>query len=146
MQERSDVGIFVASVVVYSVLLAAGLWWLPSLGGFSPSDSLVTIPVVSVILSARAIDWRRRLAYAGVILGTFLAINFVFAYSGLLTEVGKALGDDLLASTIGVAYIALSFAFPIGCLLLFVGRDPSILWAKPSVRTRKRPAKARRRR
>lgn len=120
------------------MVLAALAWWMPSLRSFNPSDSLVVIPVVSVILSARAAPWRRRLTYAGAILGTFVAINFVFAYSGLMAEVGQHIGADLFASTVGVIYMVFSFAVPLGALLMFVGRDPSMLWAKPAALKRRK--------
>jgi hypothetical protein len=129
MRRLSDVLIFFGSVIVYSVLLAALIWMLPK-GRFNPSNSFIVLPAVSVMLSARGVAWRRRLAYAAATLGTFLVVDFLFASSGLAASVWPVFGVELGASAIGVVYMAFSMAFPLAALFVFVGSDPSVLWVK----------------
>lgn len=132
MRRPPDVSVFVGSVIAYSVLLSAVVWSLPGLRGvFYPHNSLIVIPVVSVILSARGVPWRRRLSYAGAILGTFLVIDYLFTSSGLAAYAWQFLGVGLVATALGVFYMVFAQAFPLGVLLLFAGRDPSILWVRP---------------
>jgi hypothetical protein len=129
MRRLPDVLIFFGSVIVYSVLLAALIWMLPK-GRFNPSNSFIVLPAVSVMLSARGVAWRRRLAYAAATLGTFLVVDFLFASSGLAASVWPVFGVELGASAIGVVYMAFSMAFPLAALFVFVGSDPSVLWVK----------------
>jgi hypothetical protein len=129
MRRLPDILIFVGSVIVYSVLLAALIWMLPK-GRFNPSNSFIVLPAVSVMLSARGIAWRRRLGYAAATLGTFLVVDFLFASSGLAASVWPVFGVELGASVTGVVYMAFSMAFPLAALFVFVGSDPSVLWVK----------------
>ena len=58
MRRLPDVPVFVAKVIAYSVALTALVWMVPGLKGvFYPRNSLIVVPVVSVILSARAVPW-----------------------------------------------------------------------------------------
>jgi hypothetical protein len=145
MRRRSEVLIFIASAIAYSVLLSALIWMLPK-GRFNPSNSFIVVPAVSVMLSARAVPWRRRLGYASATLGTFLVVDFIFASSGLAARVWPALGVELGASAMAVVYMAFSMGFPLGALLFFVGRDPSILWSGPASDKPVTPAKTHRQR
>jgi len=130
MRKLPEILIFLGSVFVYSVLLAALIWMLPK-GRFNPSNSFIVLPAVSVMLSARGVAWRRRLAYAGATLGTFLVVDFLFASSGLAASVWPVFGVELAASALGVVYMVFSMGLPLGALLFFVGREPAILWIGP---------------
>ena len=129
MRRLPSVLIFIVSVLAYSILLSALIWMLPK-GRFNPSNSFIVLPAVSVMLSARGVAWRRRLAYAAATLGTFLVVDFLFASSGLAASVWPVFGVELGASALGVVYMAFSMAFPLAALFVFVGRDPSVLWSK----------------
>ncbi len=63
MHPKRDVAIFVGWVFAYSLLLSAVVTWLPRVGGYAPTDSLIVIAVVSVMLGARGVSWRRKLGY-----------------------------------------------------------------------------------
>jgi hypothetical protein len=132
MRRLPDVPVFIGKVVAYSVALTALVWMVPSLRGvFYPRNSLIVVPVVSVILSARAVSWQRKLVFVGVILGTFVAIDFVFTATGLAAFAWASLATGFAATALGVAYMVFAQAFPLVMLLVFVGDDASILWARP---------------
>jgi hypothetical protein len=131
MQPRRDVAIFAGSVLAYSVLFSAIVWTLPRTHGFNPHDALITIPVVSVILSARGASWRRRLTYAGLDVVIFVLADYAFLASGLMAYSFAGLRTfQLVPSIMAVAYMFFAQVLPFFVLLLFIGRDPSILWVK----------------
>ena len=130
MRSRHDVAFFACRVAAFSVLLAAVAWSLPGLQGLDPRHSLTVIPAASVILGARGASWRRKAAFAGAMLGIFVGLDAAFVMSGAMDYVLEASGSGLAASTLGVAYGVLSLALPLAFLLVFVRRDPSILWVK----------------
>jgi len=132
MRRLPDVPVFVCLVVAYSLALTAMVWFVPGLRGvFYPRNSLIVVPVVSVILSARAVSWRRRLIFDGVILGTFVIIDLVFTSTGLAAFAWASLATGFAATALGVAYMVFAQAFPLVVLLVFVRDEPSILWRRP---------------
>jgi hypothetical protein len=131
MQQKRDVVIFMASVLLFSLLLSAVAWMLPKIN-YNPSDTLIVIAVASVILSARGASWRRRLLYSGLVLGVFVLVDFVFLSSGLMRYAFVGLEAlDPVPSVLAVAYMFFAQGFPFVVLLLFAGRNPSMLWTKP---------------
>lgn len=128
---RRDVAIFVGSALAYSVLLALLAWSLPRLLSYKPSDSLIVIAAASIILAARGAPYRRKLAHAGVLLGGFVVLDFALTASGFIAWVARGYVVDPVPTVIGVVYEVFSYGFPLVVLVLFVGRDVSVLWAKP---------------
>jgi hypothetical protein len=140
-------GVFLGLTLVYSVALSAVLWSLPRVS-YNPSDALIVIPATSAILAARGATWRRRLVFAGIAMGGFLLADYVFLRSGLMHSSFEGLSQgDPWGSVVAVAYLAFAQGLPFVVMLLFVGRDPSVLWAKreaasakSAMTTHKKPA------
>lgn len=137
MRKPPDVAIFVGSVILWSVALAMATYFVPGLPSYGRTDSLIVIPVASVILSARGATWSRRLRYAGLVLAVFLTFDYLFVSLGAASYLLGAGGFGPAAWALGVVYVAMSLAFPAGTLLVFVGRDPSMLWTEPATKTPK---------
>lgn len=117
MQRARDIGLFAGIALAYS--LAVGALVQPTFGG----NSLVAVAVASVMLSARGVRWGRRLGYAAFVLGTFLAFEW------LTRSLQSAYGSsELVFELLGMIAIVFMMAFPVAVLLVFVGRDPSVLW------------------
>lgn len=143
MREHRDVALFAGSVLLYAILLSAIAWGLPRTH-YNPSDALIAIPVASVILSARGASWRRRLLYAGLVIGIFVIVDSAFLVSGLMHSAFEGLARlEPVVSVTAVAYMFFVQGFPLLILVLFVGRDPSVLWTKPSG-TQQRAGRAKR--
>jgi len=130
MQRPRDLTIFVVSVLIYSLVLSAGLAVLPNLPGYSKTSPFIAIAIASVMLGARGVSWRRRLAYAGVVLGVFISFNLAFTAVGAWRYLKDAPISSPLVWVLGIGYVVMGLAFPLAALLLFVGRDPSVLWVK----------------
>ena len=134
MPSRRDLLVFLISVLFYSVVLSAIAWTLPKIN-WNPADALIVIPSAAVILSARGATWRRRLLCAGLVLGVFLLADFVFLASGLMHYAFAGLSElDVVPSVLAVVYMFFAQAFPFVVLLLFVGRNPAMLWTRPDAR------------
>ena len=131
MHQKRDLTLFLGSVLLWSVALSAIAWSMPRTRGFNPHDALIVIPVAAVILSARGASWRRRLLYAGLVLGVFVAVDIAFLSSGLMgyAFAGLSTGDPK-ASVMAVTYLFFAQGFPFVVLLIFAGRNPSVLWKK----------------
>ncbi len=131
MRSRHDTMAFVASVALVSVALSAVVWALPRTL-YNPADLLIVIPVVSIILSARGASWRRKLLYGGLAVGVFLLVDFVFLTTGAMHFAFSGLSRmRLLPALLAIAYMCFAQGFPFVVLLLFVGRNPSMLWTSP---------------
>jgi hypothetical protein len=142
MRPTRDVSIFVGSAIAYSIGLSLLAWSLPRLFGYKPSDSLIVISVASAILAARGAPYRRKLLYAGVVLGGFVLVDFALTASGFLGWVAGGYGVGVVRTAIGVLYDVFAYGFPLVVLVVFVGRDVSVLWVKPLKKGR--PSKPRR--
>jgi hypothetical protein len=148
MRKPPDVAIFLSLVLLWSLVLSVLASRMPGIPNFSRTNSLIAIPVASVILSARGARWWDKLKYACVVLGVFVAFDYAFVTSGAGAIIvrGEGLTPGVLA--LGVLYVAMGLAFPVGVLIVFAGRDPSKLWEKqqlPPVRRKKTPRIRRRR-
>lgn len=124
MRHGRDVTIFVGSVLAYSLLLSA----------VTPdrlANSLFAVTVTSVIFAARGCSWKRKLVYAGAAFGGVVLFDRAFFLLGLDARL-YAFGAELAATTFGLLYLVFTVAYPLAVLLLFVGRDPSVLWVKPA--------------
>ena len=128
MSAKRDIAVFVVVTLAWSVALAAFFWLLPKVT-YNPADALITISAASVILAARGVSWRRRLIYAAVVLGIFLLVDYWFLSSGMMHAAFAGLNaGDTGQSVTAVAYMVFAQALPFVILVLFVGRDPSVLW------------------
>jgi hypothetical protein len=136
-----DVFVFAVSVILWALLLSAVTAFVPGLPGYGRSDSLIVIPVASVMLSARGATWKRRLLYAGTVLVVFMIFDYLFVTLGAAAYLLRARGFAPAEWAVGAAYVAMSLAFPAGALLVFVGRDPSMLWTKSATIAKKPSAK-----
>jgi hypothetical protein len=123
-----DFAFFAASVLVFAVALSAIAWTLPR-DYYNPSDALAAIASASVILSARGARWPRRLAYAAVALAGYVLVDAAFMLSGMMhwAFAGLSVGDRA-GSVAAVAFMFFAQLFPLAILVLFAGRNPSILW------------------
>ena len=127
---KRDTGVFVLLTLVFSVVLSGLFWVLPRIA-YNPSDALILIPATSAILAARGARWRRRLVFAGLSLGGFLLVDYVFLRSGLMRSSFAGLAQAEPGwSTLAVAYLFFAQGLPFVVTLLFVGDTPSILWTK----------------
>ncbi|MDR3686257.1 MAG: hypothetical protein P4L93_04785 [Coriobacteriia bacterium] len=134
MRPNRDIAVLAVSVVLFATVLSVVAWVLPKVN-YNPEDALIVIPVASVILSARGASWRRRLLYAGLVIGVFLLVDFAFLASGLMQYSFAGLSQlDPLPSVLAVVYLFFAQGFPFVVLILFAGRNPSMLWTKPRKR------------
>jgi hypothetical protein len=142
MPPKRDLLVFLVWVFFYSVVLSAIAWMLPKIN-WNPADALIVIPVVAVILSARGATWRRRLLCAGLVLGVFLLVDFVFLASGLMHWAFAGLSElELVPSVLAVVYMFFAQAFPFVVLLMFAGRNPAMLWTRPDAPPEVAPRRA----
>ena len=126
---------FVLLSLVYATMLYAAAWWL---GQSWPSVWWATFDAafVAVILAARGASWGRRLYFAGLILGFSAGLSAVVAHTAMgdAARVMATLGGHFATnSQLGeyAALEALAHGIPVGIIVLFVGRRPSILWTEP---------------
>lgn len=123
MQPGRDIAIFVGLVAVFSTAIAFVARDLLT------ENALFAVAVASVILAARGAEWKRKLPYAAIALGGLVASEQLTVVLGLGEYMG-GFGVEAAATALGVAYIAFTLTFPLAVLLLFVGRDPSVLWSR----------------
>ena len=120
MHPTRDITIFAASVFGYSLVFSY-------LARNASGNPLFAIAIASVMLSALGVPWPRKLVFATVCLGGFVLFELAFDALGLTARMAS-FGYEMVASVIGTVYIVLVLAYPLVVLLLFVGRDPSVLW------------------
>jgi hypothetical protein len=123
-----DLAIFAGSVLAFALVLSAIAWSLPRVN-YNPSDALSAIGATSVILSARGASWGRRLAYGSLALAGFVAVDATFLMSGAMHWAFTGLSEgDRSGSVAAVAFLFFAQIFPLAVLVVFAGRNPSILW------------------
>lgn len=124
-----DILRFVFTALGVSILLALGLWVAATSSVLATGSGLTVVPVAGVILAARGVAWRRRLAFAGGLLGSFLLADAFLEWAGFKAF---ALSAPTIEPVIGTAlYMDLALAMPLAVLFVFVGRTPSVLWTPP---------------
>jgi hypothetical protein len=69
-------------------------------------------------------------------------VDFALTASGFLGWVAGGYGVGVVRTAIGVLYDVFAYGFPLVVLVVFVGRDVSVLWVKPLKKGR--PSKPRR--
>lgn len=121
MRPQRDLVFFAVLVVVFS--LAIGAVVQPLVG----ADALVGVAAASVMLSARRESWPRKIYYAVITIVGSVAFVRWYAILGLP---GLVAGDTsgLRGIAASMVYIVFMMAFPLAMLLVFVGRDPAVLW------------------
>jgi hypothetical protein len=132
MRARRDLGIFAVSCVAWSLLLSAVVWSVPSVAGYAPGASIITVTIASVILSARGSSWMRKAAFALGMVSAFAVADAAFFFSGGMAYVMNAPVLAPLAVVLGIVYLLIEVALPITVLLVFVGGEPSVLWTESS--------------
>jgi hypothetical protein len=115
------------------IVMGRGMRWL-LLGNACESRCVHStrwaIAITSVILAARGIDWRRKILYAVIALGGFVAFDRLFDALGL-TERMSGFGFESVGTALGLIYIVATYTYPLAVLVVVTGRDPSVLWTRP---------------
>jgi len=128
MPKPRDLALFMGSVLGFAVALSAIAWLLPRVD-YNPSDALGVIGVASVILSARGASWPRRLLYSGIVIAGFILVDASFLISGLMHYAFAGLAAlNPGPSVLAITFVIFAQVFPLAVLVVFVGRDPSVLW------------------
>lgn len=134
MPSRSGIARFVLTVVALSTLFG----WLFWTAGSSASveavlhRSMLAVPVISAILSARGFSWQRKAYYSLGTLALYLGVGLLAQVTGFHESAQQETGSSqpfLPFATI--IYVVFMSTFPLAMLVLFVGRNPARLWSKP---------------
>jgi len=128
MHRKRDAILFAALFVALSLALGWVFWNSTSA---QVGVSMLAVPVISAMLAAQGFTWKRKLIYAAATLALYLLGSAIANATGLI-----ALATDQLNSGTSfpspwvLVYMAYLTAFPFVMLVLFVGRNPSLLWSK----------------
>ena len=128
MHRKRDAILFAALFVALSLALGWVFWNSTSA---QVGVSMLAVPVISAMLAAQGFTWKRKLIYAAATLTLYLLGSAIANATGLI-----ALATDQLNSGTSfpspwvLVYMAYLTAFPFVMLVLFVGRNPSLLWSK----------------
>jgi hypothetical protein len=135
-----DKALFGASCFAVSLALFGAVWGLTAAHLYVPRFLGFLIPAIAVIVCALGVSWRRKAITLVILLAAFTAFDLASAASGL-----QALATHPVATTSWMSAVSLVMAllyalvplvFPIAAVVLFVGRDPQVLWAGTGPPTR----------
>jgi hypothetical protein len=127
--------VFAATFVVLSAALG-WLFWnatipLGALGEFSISDGMMTAPAVSAMLAARGFSWKRKITYSAVALLVYPLVLILGEVTGFNAMVGAEITTGTAFPSLWAdLYLAFLATFPLAVLVLFVGRNPALLWSR----------------
>ncbi len=128
MQPRRELITFIAGFVLLSLVLG---WFFWSSSFAQVGVSMLAVPVISAMLASRGFSWRRKVTYAAATLGLYVAGSLVAQATGLVALASQQVLDSSSFPSLSVVlYMAYLSTFPFAMLLLFVGRNPSLLWSK----------------
>ena len=92
---------------------------------------MLAVPVMSAMLLSQGFSWKRKLTYAVATLGLYVFGSLIAQATGLVTLASQQILDSSsLPSLWVVLYMAYLSTFPFAMLVLFVGRNPALLWSK----------------
>ena len=86
---------------------------------------------MSAMLASQGFGWRRKLTYAAATLGLYVLGSWVAEATGSWRSASQQILDPSAFPSLPVVlYMAYLSTFPFAMLVLFVGRNPSLLWSK----------------
>ena len=130
MQPRRELVAFIVEFVVLSLILG----WVFFNNSFAQVGvSMLAVPVMSAMLAAQGFSWKRKLAYAAATLGLYVLGTLIAQATGLVDLASQQILDPTTFPSLSVVlYMAYLSTFPFAMLVLFVGRNPTLLWSKTS--------------
>ena len=95
-------------------------------------DSLILVPVLSVMVAALGVGWRRKLLYIAITLVGFVTVDLLTLKLGVakLAVDPRAYGVDAPRTILLALAEVFVVAYPIVLLIVFVGSKPGVLWTK----------------
>jgi len=93
--------------------------------------SMLGVPVISAMLASQGFTWKRKLVYAAATLALYLLGTAIADATGLIAAATEYVNAGTSFPSLWVLlYMAYLTAFPFVMLVLFAGRNPSLLWSK----------------
>lgn len=132
MRPGRDRLIFTVAFLVSSTVLGWLFWTATgSVGGFTLDSAMLAVPVVSAMLCARGFGWKRKAVYVAVTLGVYLLVGVAAGVTGFHAVAARELNSvGPFPSVPTMLYLAFLTVFPLVMLVLFVGRNPALLWER----------------
>jgi hypothetical protein len=130
---RRHIALFALIAVGSSLLLGGLAWMAPSpIRTYTFRDSLILVPVLSVIIAALGVGWRRKARDLTLTVAGFLIFDFSTLQLGIgrLASDPRAYGSDAGRTLLLLAAEVFMVVYPIVVLILFVGSRPSVLWTQ----------------
>jgi hypothetical protein len=128
----SDKWIFGLATFATTTCLFALVYAMHSALLYTPEFSYYLIPAIALIVSARGTSWRRKAWFVVGLVAAFSLMDLLVGVTGLqrnvstVTEVTSP--ADFIAPALRLVYAVLPLVLPVAAIVLFVGRDPSMLW------------------
>jgi len=128
MHRRREAVLFGVLFVILSLVLGWIFWTSTST---QVGVSMLAVPVMSAMLAAQGFTWKRKLIYAAATLALYLLGSVLAEATGLIALATEQINAGTsFPSPWVLLYMAYLTAFPFVMLVLFVGRNPSLLWSK----------------
>jgi pheromone shutdown protein TraB len=128
MHPRRELALFIAESVLLSLVLG---WFFWNSTVAEVGVSMLAVPVISAMLASQGFGWRRKLTYTAATVGLYILGSQLARVTGLVELASKQILHPSSFPSLSVAlYAAYLSTFPFAMLLLFVGRNPSLLWRK----------------
>lgn len=122
-RETLDISLFALLVLVFSTALSYPVREVIS-------NAMFPAAIASVMLAALGVKWSRKIYFAILTLGGYVAFDKLWGKTPFATRMFDYGTGDLGADILGVLFVGLTMAYPVAMLLLFVGKDPSVLWRR----------------
>lgn len=121
---------FLVRFLLFSLGWSVLFWMADSVFGLGVFRSnMFIVAVVSVQCAAVGFSVRRKLTYVGLTLLTFLLIAAASEFTGLAAAADAQMANGVFPVFAVVRMVAVMTA-PFVFLLLFVGRNPQLLWER----------------
>jgi hypothetical protein len=138
-----DKALFVGASLAVSLALFALIWWMTMAHVYVPEAIGFLVPALSVMACARGVGLRRKTIAIALTLFGFTLFDLIAQNTGLAALARRPLTggfEQQAVTAVGLLYAFVPLVYPLGALVLFVGRRPSTLWA-PRVRAGSAPRK-----